>query len=185
MKIAYIIFDGMTMLDLVGVYDPVSRLRSIQFIPDLSWDFCAVKPEVKDSFGFTTKVDKTSPDLSKYDVIIVPGGGGTRKLTCDKFFIEWLSTATNVPLKCSVCTGSLLLGAAGFLQGKNATTHFEEYKLLEQYGCRVLKQKIVEDGDIITAGAVSSSLQLGLHLVNKWCGPTAEKSIRKRMDFWG
>jgi transcriptional regulator GlxA family with amidase domain len=185
MKIAYIIFDGMTMLDLVGVYDPVSRLRSIQFIPDLSWDFCSTKAEVKDSFGFTTKSDKTYPDLSTYDVIIVPGGGGTRKLTIDKNFIDWLSTATNVPLKCSVCTGSLLLGAAGFLEGKNATTHFDEYENLKQYGCRILQQKIVEDGDIITSGAVSCSLHLGLYLVNKWCGPQAAKSIRGWMDFAG
>ena len=185
MKIAYIIFDGMTMLDLVGVYDPISRLRSIQFIPDLSWDFCSTKTEVKDSFGFTTKSDKTYPDLSTYDVIIVPGGVGTRKLTNDKQFIAWLSTATDVPLKCSVCTGSLLLGAAGFLQGKNATTHFDEYENLKKYGCRILQQKIVEDSDIITAGAVSSSLQLGLYLVNKWCGAAAAKSIRGWMDFAG
>ena len=142
MKIAYIIFDGMTMLDLVGVYDPVSRLRSIQFIPNLSWDFCATKPEIKDSFGFTVKADKISPDLSVYDVVIIPGGGGTRKLAIDKTFIAWLSTASTVPLKCSVCTGSLLLGAAGFLEGKNATTHFEEYEQLGQYGCRVLRQKL-------------------------------------------
>lgn len=185
MKIAYILFDGMTMLDLVGVYDPVSRLRSIQFIPDLSWDFCATKTEVKDSFGFTTKADKTNTDLSTYDVIIVPGGRGTRKLKTDKVFIDWLSTASNVPLKCSVCTGSLLLGAAGFLEGKNATTHFDEYDALKQYGCRVLQQKIVEDSDVITSGAVSSSLQLGFHLVNKWCGPHAVKSIRGWMDFTG
>lgn len=175
----------MTMLDFVGVYDPISRLRSIQFIPDLSWEFCATKKEVQDSFGFTTKADKISPDLSAYDVIVVPGGRGTRKLASDKNFINWLSTASNVPLKCSVCTGSLLLGAAGFLQGKNATTHFDEYENLNQYGCRVLQQKIVEDGDIITAGAVSSSLQLGLYLVNKWCGPQAAKSIRGWMDFAG
>jgi len=185
MKIAFIVFDGITMMDLIGVYDPVSRLRSIQFIPNLQWDICAVTAEVKDHFGFTIKAGKIKNDLSAYDVIIVPGGSGTRNLVKDVDFLSWLQTAANVPLKCSVCTGSLLLGAAGFLQGKNATTHFGEYLTLSKYGCSVLEQKIVEDNGIITAGAVSSSLQLGIYLANKWCGPLAEQAIRKWMDFWG
>jgi cyclohexyl-isocyanide hydratase len=115
--------------------------------------------------------------------VIVPGGSGTRILTKDKAFLSWLGTAAPVPLKCSVCTGSLLLGAAGFLKDKKVTTHFGEYETLEQFGCTVMKDKIVDDGNIITAGAVSSSLQLGLYLANKWCGKEAEQSIRKWLDL--
>lgn len=183
MKIAFIVFDGITMLDFIGVYDPISRLRSIQFLPDLQWDICATKPEVKDHFNFTIKADKVLNDLSTYDVIIIPGGSGTRMLVKDKKFLDWLSTAAPVPLKCSVCTGSLLLGAAGFLENKKITTHFSEYENLQQYGGTVVKEKIVDDGDIISAGAVSASLQLGFYLANKWCGPEAEQSIRKWLDM--
>ena len=184
MKIAFVVFDGITLLDFIGVYDPVSRLRSIQFLPDLQWDICAVNAEVKDNFGFTIKADKVLNDLSAYDVLIVPGGSGTRSLVKDIGFLNWLKTAANVPLKCSVCTGSLLLGAAGFLEGKKATTHFGEYENLKQYGCSVQEQKIVDDGNVITSGAVSSSLQLGIYLANKWCGKPAEDAIRRWMDFY-
>ena len=183
MKIAFIVFDGITMLDFIGVYDPISRLRSIQFLPDLQWDICSNKPEVKDHFNFIIKADKVSNDLSGYDVVIVPGGSGTRVLMKDKKFLDWLATAAPVPLKCSVCTGSLLLGAAGFLQNKKVTTHFGEYNTLQQYGCTVVREKIVDDGDIISAGAVSASLQLGFYLARKWCGPEAEQSIRKWLDM--
>ncbi|MES2776260.1 MAG: DJ-1/PfpI family protein [Bacteroidota bacterium] len=185
MKIAYIVFDGITLLDFIGAYDPISRLRSIQFLPDLHWDICAMSSEVKDSFGMVLKAGKVKNDLSSYDVIIVPGGSGTNTLVNNKPFISWLQTASPVPLKCSICTGSLLLGAAGFLQGKRATTHFNQYKALAQYGCTVFDEKIVDDGNLITAGAVSSSLQLGIYLANKWCGPDAEQAIRKWMDFAG
>jgi len=185
MKIAYIVFDGITLLDFIGAYDPISRLRSIQFMPNLTWDICAITPEVKDSFGLTIKAGKVKNDLSGYDVIIVPGGSGIRTLVNNKAFIGWLQTAAAVPLKCSVCTGSLLLGAAGFLQGKKATTHFNQYETLAQFGCTVLHDKIVDDGNLVTAGAVSSSLQLGLYLASKWCGPDAEQAIRKWMDFAG
>ena len=183
MKIAFIVFDGITMLDFIGVYDPVSRLRSIQFLPTLQWDICAMKPEVKDHFGFVIKVDKVGNDLSKYDALIVPGGSGTRILQTDKAFLKWIATAREVPLKCSVCTGSLLLGAAGFLENKKVTTHFGEYETLAKYGCTVVKDKIVDDGNIITAGAVSASLQLGLYLAKKWGGAEAEQSIRRWLDI--
>lgn len=185
MKIAYIVFDGITLLDFIGAYDPISRLRSIQFLPNLQWDICALTPEVKDPFGFSIKATKVKNDLSGYDVIIVPGGSGTRTLVNNKLFINWLQTAAAVPLKCSVCTGSLLLGAAGFLQGKKATTHFNQYEALAQYGCIVMQEKIVDDGQIITAGAVSSSLQLGIYLASKWCGEEACEAIKKWMDFAG
>lgn len=183
MKIAFIVFDGITLLDFIGVYDPVSRLRSIQFLPNLQWDICATKPEVKDHFNFSIKATKVGNDLSEYDVLIVPGGSGTKQLVKDQQFLKWFSTAASVPLKCSVCTGSLLLGAAGFLENKKVTTHFGEYETLEQYGCTVVKDKIVDDGNVISAGAISASLQLGLYLAKKWCGPEAEQSIRKWLDI--
>lgn len=120
MKIAFILFDGITMLDFIGIYDPITRLK--KFIPDLSIKTCGFHKSISDSFGLTVLVDKVKPDLSEFDVIIIPGGYGTRKLVSQRPFMEWIRTADSVPLKVSICTGSLILGAAVFLVGKSDHT---------------------------------------------------------------
>ncbi len=107
---------------------------------------------------------KVRQSLDSYDIIFVPGGLGTRTLQSDKDFINWLRTSYNVPLKVSVCTGSLLLGAAGFLRERKATTNFKESETLKQYCPTVLKTRIVDDQDVVTGGAVASSLDLGLYI---------------------
>jgi len=185
MKIAYIIFNGITWLDLIGVYDPISRLKSMNYLPDLSWDFCSVNTTAKDNFGLEIMATQIKKSLIEYDVIIVPGGHGTRTLQFDSNFIDWLNTASNASYKISICTGSLLLGAAGFLKEKKATCNFLEYETLKPYCKEVLTDRIVEDGNIITAGAVSASLDLGLFLCQKWAGEAATAEIRKRMDYHG
>ena len=124
-------------------------------------------------------------DLSVYDAIIVPGGKGSRELMHEKDFIEWIQTAKNIPWKISVCTGSLILGAAGFLHGKIATTHFDAYDMLKPFCKEVTTDRIVEDGDCITAGAVTSSIDLGLYLCRKWAGGEADLMIRYKMDYKG
>jgi cyclohexyl-isocyanide hydratase len=108
---------------------------------------------------------------------------GTRKLQFDNQFIDWIKTASAAPYKISVCTGSLLLGAAGYLKEKNATTNYQEYEALRPYCKEVLADRIVDDSNVITAGAVSASLDLGLYLCRKWAGPVAETQTRKRMDY--
>src|SRR4051794_24834153 len=123
MRVAYIIFNGVTWLDLIGVYEPISKLKSNHFLPDLSWDICGYTSRCKDLFGFEVNATSVQNGLSEYDAIIVPGGIGTRQLQREETFINWLQTATPVKYKISICTGSLLLGAAGFLQNKKATTN--------------------------------------------------------------
>jgi transcriptional regulator GlxA family with amidase domain len=185
MKLAYIIFNEMTSLDFIGVYDAVSRLKSMNYLPDLSWDICSYSETVKDNFGLEIKPAKIKNSLAGYDAIIIPGGYGTRQLQFDPGFIDWIKTADKVKYKISVCTGSLILGAAGFLKNKTATTNYNEYEALKPYCGKVSTDRIVEDGDIITGGAVSASIDLGLFLCNKWAGQDAAKEIRKRMDYHG
>src|SRR4028119_1523529 len=124
MKLAYIIFNGITWLDLIGVYEPVSKLKSGKHIPDLEWDICSYTETAADIFGLSVKPDKVKTDLNDYDAIIVPGGIGTRELQYDEQFLNWIKTAGNCKYKISICTGSLILGAAGFLKDKKATTNF-------------------------------------------------------------
>lgn len=183
MKIAFILYDGITYLDFIGIYDPISRLKSMSYIPDLTWDICSNKPVIEDSFGLKMLCNQTLNSLADYDMIIVPGGFGTRELQKDNEFMGWLKTAESVPYKLSICTGSLLLGAAGFLKDKKATTHFDEYETLKPYCKEVIIDRIVEDGQTITAGAVSTAIDLGLYICEKLVGKEPTEAIRKRMDY--
>jgi transcriptional regulator GlxA family with amidase domain len=183
MKIAYILFDGITLLDFIGIYDPISRIKSKGFMENLSWDLCATAESIQDSFGLKVAIDKIKPDLSNYHMVIIPGGFGTRPLQFDKEFMEWLKTAKEVEYKVSVCTGSLLLGSAGFLNGKIATTNFNEYETLNKYCKKVSKNRIVDDQNVITAGAVASSLDLGLYICEKLIDKDNTEVIRKSMDY--
>jgi cyclohexyl-isocyanide hydratase len=185
MKIAYILFNDLTLLDFIGVYDAVLRLKTMNYIPEIHWDFCALTDKVNDELGLTLLTNRKGGSLEEYDALVVPGGNGTRTLRHDQHFIEWLQTASPEAWKTSVCTGSLLLGAAGFLKNKKATTHFDNYEILKQYCKEVVKERVVEDGNVITAGAVSSSIDLGLYLCHKWAGAEAAAAIRRRMDYRG
>jgi transcriptional regulator GlxA family with amidase domain len=185
MKIAYIIFNKITWLDLIGIYDPLSRLQSMGYLPQLSWDICSFTSSAADNFGLEIVPDKTQNSLAGYDVIVIPGGHGTRHLQYDDKFIDWIRTAEHAKYKISICTGSIILGAAGFLTNKKATTNYNEYEQLKPYCAEVSEDRIVEDGDVITAGAVSASLDLGLYLCEKWAGQDARNEIRKKMDYRG
>lgn len=183
MKIALIVYQDLTLLDLVGFTDAIHRLKTMQYLPTLSMDYCSYDEKVSDNFGFPIRVDKIKPDLAANDLIFIPGGFGTRRLIHDTGFTQWIQSTGNDALKVSVCTGSLILGASGFLEQRKATTHFDEYELLHQYTTQVLKADIVEDQDIITGGAVGTSIIMGLHLCQKLAGSDAAKEIAKRMGL--
>jgi len=108
---------------------------------------------------------------------------GTRKLRYDEAFVSWIAGARNVPYKVSVCTGSLLLGAAGLLEGKKATTHPSAYDLLRPYCEEVVETRIVHDGNVITGGGVSTSIDLGLYLISSLAGESAMNSVKKQIDY--
>ncbi|KQU24314.1 thiamine biosynthesis protein ThiJ [Bacillus sp. Leaf75] len=183
MKVGFILFNQLTALDFIGFYDGITRLKTLGFKKDLTWDLCALSNEISDDRGITFKINKVSPDLSEYDLIFVPGGMGTRALQYDNEFINWLKTAKDVPYKVSVCTGSLLLGAAGFLRNIKATTHPNGFDLLKQYTDKVEKERIVKDSTIITGGGVATSVDLGLYICELIDGPETATKIQKQMDY--
>ena len=183
MKTAFIIFDQMTALDLIGVYDPLTRLKSMNFVPGFDWQFCAFTDEVSDDKGLRFTPDTVAESLGEYDILVVPGGFGTRPLQHDKAFTEWLRSAGPVKLKTSVCTGALLLGSAGFLTGKRATTHPNAFEELKPYCASVVNQRVVDEGGVVTARGVTSSIDLGLYLVERLAGRKARASIAKQMDY--
>jgi cyclohexyl-isocyanide hydratase len=173
----------MTALDFVGVYDPVTRLKSMGLMPELNWDLCAYTEKVTDDRGLGFAPTVVGEPLGTYDLLIVPGGFGTRTLVHDVSFIGWLKTSAPCVLKASVCTGSLLLGAAGFLAGRRATTHPNAFQELGRFCGEVVDQRVVDEGDVVTARGVSSALDLGLHLVERVVGKEGRELIRKQMDY--
>lgn len=183
MKIAFLLFDGITALDFIGFYDPVTRLKTMGFINDLEWDICALKEIITDDRGLSIKADKVLNHLYNYDCIFIPGGLGTRKLQHDKEFIEWVRTGSSAKYKISVCTGSLILGSAGFLNGISATTHTKCHKELAKYCPNVVNKRIVDQGSVITAAGVSSAIDLGLYIVEKLSSKEVKEKIALQMEY--
>ena len=183
MRVAFIVFDRMTYLDFIGFYDPVTRLKTMKIIDDFEWRILAPTVHVVDDRGLKMAAAAGMEPLGSYDMLFVPGGMGTRLLQNDRAFVDWLGTAAPVGLKVSVCTGALLLGAAGFLKGRRATTHPSAYADLEPYCATVVKERVVDEGDIITARGVSSSLDAGLHVVERLAGASARERIAAQMDY--
>jgi cyclohexyl-isocyanide hydratase len=183
MQAAFIVFDGMTALDFIGFYDPITRLKSMKILDGFGWNVCSLARRAVDDRGLRIEADTVGGSLAGYDMLVVPGGFGTRKLQHDRKFMDWIKTARAVPLKISVCTGALLLGSAGFLQGRRATTHPSAYKELEPYCATVVKERVVDEGDVITARGVTSALDMGLHVVQRLAGADARARVAAQMDY--
>jgi transcriptional regulator GlxA family with amidase domain len=183
MKVAFIIYDRMTALDFVGAYDALTRLRTMRFMDDFEWEVCAPTAAVTDFSGLRFAASRPAGSLAGYDWVVVAGGFGSRTLAKDPAFIAWLQTAAACPLKASVCTGSVLLGAAGFLKGKRATTHPMAFDELRPYCEQVVDERIVDEGDVITARGVTSAIDLGLYLCEKAAGRGVRERIAAQMDY--
>jgi transcriptional regulator GlxA family with amidase domain len=183
MRIAFILFDQMTTLDFVGFYDAVTRIGKFKAEEKMSWDFCSNKEQITDDRGLTMKIDRVLPDLSAYDLLFIPGGFSTRQLRYDADFIAWIQTARDVEYKVSVCTGALILGAAGYLHERKATTNPSAYELLTPYCGEVIKERYVRDGNVFTGGGVSASIDLGLYVVESLTSGEVARQIQEKMDY--
>lgn len=183
MKMAFVLFDGMTTLDLTGFCEAVTWIGILKAKENVSWDFCANKEEITDDRGLTMRVNHVNPDLSGYDLIFIPGGYSTRQLQYDSAFISWIETARDAPYKISVCTGALILGAAGFLKGCRATTNRSAYELLTPYCEEVVQERYVRDGNIFTGGGVSASIDLGIYVIESLISAEFARQVQEKMDY--
>lgn len=181
MYVAFVVYDGITALDLIGAYDPLSRIGTMG-LGELDWDVCAPSASVTATGGLRVDADRVMPSLDGYDLVFVAGGFAARDLRRDAGFVEWIRSARGCRIKSSVCTGSLVLGAAGLLEGKRATTHPSAYELLAEYA-EVVEDRVVKDGDVITGRGVSSSIDLGLYLVEILTDQETRREIQAQMDY--
>lgn len=186
MKIAFVIYNGMSGLDFVGVYDGVARLKAAGAVPGLEWALCAVSAEVCEAGGLKFTASQVGGSLDGFDVLIVPGGPGSAGLAEDPGFVDWLKTGEACRIKAAVGTGALLLGAAGFLEDKRATTDREAAEAWKRYTPAVLEQRIVEDGGVITAGGApeaTAAIELGLYLCEKLAEGQAPGASQARPEI--
>ncbi len=153
------------------------------FMPDLSYGICAREAEIHTWEGVLLRAEKINTNLSAYDYLILPGGNGIRNLLSDPKFLSWISVDPEHTCVAAVCGGVLLAGAAGLLKGKRATTHPEMKGFLKTMGVQVSDDRIVEDGNIITAGGVTASIDLGLYLCERIAGSVIRQKIQQQMDY--
>lgn len=180
MQIAIALYPGFTALDAIGPYQVLSLL------PGAAPVFTAVKAgPLKDDTVLTVQIDTPIADLPAPDIIVVPGGLGTRRLVMDGDpLIDWIrSVHATTTWTTSVCTGSLLLAAAGVLDGIDATTHWLSYAWLERLGAKPTAERVVRRGKVITAAGVSAGIDMGLVLANEIAGPDIAQAIQLGIEY--
>jgi transcriptional regulator GlxA family with amidase domain len=182
MQIAIPLFPKFTALDAIGPYEVLQR------IPDFDITFVGhARGEVRSDNGMLgITVDATFEERPRPDVIVFPGGVGTRPLVRDARVLDWVRGAhATTRYTTSVCTGSLVLAAAGLLNGLTATTHWACYADLEALGARPTAQRVVEHLDlrIITAAGVSSGIDMALRLVEELVDRTAAEAAQLMIEY--
>jgi putative intracellular protease/amidase len=183
-KFVVVGFARMTLLDLVGVLDPLGRIVTMDVDRDASIEVVSATDEPWSAFGATFSSVRTRPRLDAFEVLVVAGGPETRALENDPAIADWLRTFPENRMATSVCTGALLLGAAGRLRGKRATTHHASLDALARHGATAVpRTRVVRDGQLMTAGGVTSAMDLGLAIVEWLYGDEARARIAARMEY--
>jgi putative intracellular protease/amidase len=180
MKIAVPIFDKVTALDAVGPYEVLSRL------PGASLKFVGFEPgPVKtDNRMLSLHAEVALEDFADPDILVVPGGYGTRPLMHDQRMLEWVRKVdAGTQWTTSVCTGSLVLGAAGLLDGLEATTHWASMHILEELGAKPTGRRVVAQGKIVTAAGVSSGIDMALWLAGQIAGDDVAEAIQLAIEY--
>jgi transcriptional regulator GlxA family with amidase domain len=179
MKIAIPLYDNFAALDAIGPFEVLARLPGAE----VSWLGPAAGPVGTDN-GVTMLADAAYEDLPDPDVVLVPGGFGTRALLDDERLLGWIRVAhEGSDWTTSVCTGALLLGAAGVLDGLEATTHWLELDALARFGARPTGRRVVEQGKVITSAGVSSGIDMGLVLAARIAGPEVAQAIQLAIEY--
>jgi transcriptional regulator GlxA family with amidase domain len=179
-RIAFLIFDRITALDAIGPYEVLSRL------PGADVSFVAKERGVvrTDTGALGISADRELDEVAAPDVLLVPGGEGNRPLLDDDEVLEWVRGAhEGSTWTTSVCTGALVLAAAGILKGKRATTHWAYLDHLRALGAHAVTERVVEDGKVMTAAGVSSGIDMALTLAARIAGEEVAKAIQLGIEY--
>lgn len=181
MDVAILLFEGLTPLDAVGPYEVLARL------PGARAHFVAREPGPKRSGdgSLALVADRPLADLPRPEVLVVPGGGaGVELVMADAAVLDWLRAAhDHSRFTTSVCTGSLILGAAGLLRGVRATTHWRARERLEALGAIPTEARVVEEGRLVTAAGVSAGIDMALRLAARLGGDQVAQAIQLGIEY--
>lgn len=180
MRIAILLFDRMTALDAIGPYEV------LRFAKDAEVVFTGKKAgEIRAGGGtLGLVVDRPLADVPSADIVLVPGGPGQVDLMSDEEVHEWLRQVdATSSWTASVCTGSLVLAAAGLLDGRQATSHWLALDQLPSFGAVPTEQRVVFDGKYVTAAGVSAGIDMALALANRIAGDTAAQAIQLGLEY--
>lgn len=175
-----LLFDRLTALDAVGPYEVLSRL------PGATVRFVASEPGPKttETRMLSLVADHSLSEVREPEIVVIPGGFGTRRLLHDEPLLDWIRGAhESSRWTTSVCTGSLLLGAAGLLRGLKATTHWLVLDRLAQFGAEPTSERVVEQGKVITAAGVSSGIDMALRLAQLVAGDDVAQAIQLGIEY--
>jgi transcriptional regulator GlxA family with amidase domain len=186
--IGLFLFDGVEELDAVGPWEVLAFWT--QQHPEDGWDIATLSVDGKPAAGakgLTLGVHHSRQDAPEWDVLIHPGGPGTRPLLHDDDHLDWVRRQrSTVPLLASVCSGSLVYAAAGVLTGRPATTHWASLNLLSEIDPTVITDvdaRFVDDGDVITSAGVSAGIDMALHLVARFAGVERAREVRRGIQY--
>lgn len=180
MKIAIALYDRFTALDAIGPYETLSRIPGAEVV----FVGCEKRLFRTDLQALAVQVGASFAEVDRADVLVVPGGPGTREMMTDRPLIEWVQKihATS-QWTTSVCTGSLVLGAAGLLKGVDATTHWGCMTELASTGANPVTERVVIRGKIVTAAGVSAGIDMGLTLAARIAGDDVAKAIQLGIEY--
>lgn len=180
MRIAFLIFDDLTTLDAIGPFEVLCR------IPDAEVMFVGETAGIKraDPKSLGLAADYSIADVTSADILLVPGGRGEARVREKPQMLEWVRQIDKTTeWTTSVCTGALVLGAAGLLKGRPATTHWAWREKLREFGAEPRSERLVEDGKIVTAAGVSAGIDMALHLARRVAGDTVAHAIQVGIEY--
>jgi putative intracellular protease/amidase len=184
MDIAILIYERFTALDAVGPYEVLSRLPGARVTFVAEHARVGGLPVSTDTGQLALLADTTLDELASPEIVVVPGGPGQAALMDDGPVHEWLRAAhTTSTWTTSVCTGSLILAAAGLLAGKRATSHWLALEELRALGVEVVPERVVFDGKIATAAGVSAGIDMALALAARIAGPDVAQAIQLGIEY--
>jgi cyclohexyl-isocyanide hydratase len=179
MTIGMIIFPNLTQLDLTGPYEVFGRVPSVKVLLIAE----SLQP-VKSDGGLLLTPNETFESASQVDILFVPGGSGIFEAIQNKKLLNFLQQqAANAKYVTSVCTGSLVLAAAGLLNGYKATTHWLSLSLLRLFNVEVVEDRVVIDRNRITGGGVTAGIDFGLLVVAKLFGEAVAKKVQLMLEY--
>jgi transcriptional regulator GlxA family with amidase domain len=180
MQITILLYEKLAAQDAVGPYEV------FRCVPGWEIQFAGLRVgEVRAEGGLGLLVDRTLDEVTEADLVLVPGGIGSDALLENEAVLSWLREIDTVTKwTISVCTGALLLGAAGLLQGKRATSNWLALDELPKYGAEVVAGgRWVEDGKTITSAGVTAGIDMALHLVGREAGPEVAQAVQLGIEY--